>query len=236
MVIRKDDVLDSLPLIVENFKVKTDLIYKVNEDEYEKYKQFVIYAELRTTPLDKGNVNGALAIQKEVQEIIQIVNIDPEFELTMYNMRKRDFDIPEVSYNEMKRNHKIVQESNFNTSKLNNDNWNWIKEITEVKDLGSETSTKPVPIKTGELANLIASGMINGDMQLEDGAAQHIVAGGMKQKVQETEETELLANGEEQLIKKKMLYSEPYLNVLISKNGKAKIKELSSGNGVDVSG
>ncbi|PAV30271.1 hypothetical protein CIL05_07325 [Virgibacillus profundi] len=231
MVIRKDDVLDSLPLIVEHFHVEKEHLYKVNKEEYAKYKQFVVYAELRKNPLNKGNVTQAMVLQQEVKEISDIVNSNPEFNVKMYDMRR--FYIPEVPYSEMKRNHKVVLEANYHNSNLNNDNWNWIKEMTEVKDMGESVIMKPTKIKSGELANIIASGMINGDMEI-NGKGKHIVAGGMKQKIHEEETTEELANGEEQVIKKKMLYSEPYLNVLVSKNGKAKVKELSGGTGGDL--
>lgn len=229
MVIRKDDVLDSLPLIVQHFEVEKDHIYKVNPKEYKKYKQYVVYASLRRDPLSKNNVNDALKLQKEVQEIADIINSEPEFDVKMYNLKH--FRIPEVPYLEMKRNHEIVLEADYINSELDNPNWNWIKEMTELEDLGQEQIFKPTDIKMGELANIIASGMINGDMQKEDGTAKHIVAGGMKQQIKEEETTEELPNGKEQLVKKKMLYSEPYLNILISENGKAKVKELSGGMG-----
>lgn len=228
MVIRKDDLLDSLPLIVENFDITKNQIYKANKEEYAKYKQYVVYASLKREPLDKGNVNDAIKLQQEVKEISDIVNSNPEFNVKMYDFRS--IDIPEVPYHEMKRNHEVVLESKYHNSNLNNDNWNWIKEMTEVKDMSQEIIKKPTELKIGELSNIIASGMINGDMEI-NGKGKHVVAGGMKQKIHEEETTEELANGEEQIVKKKMLYSEPYLNILVSENGKAKVKELSGGTG-----
>lgn len=226
MVVRKDDLLDSLPLIVRYFEVDKDHLYKVHEEEYNKYKQFVVHASLRTDCYDYTILDDSIKIQNEVQELTDIINKDPEFDPRMYNMSI--YNIPEVPYYEMIKNYKVVQESSYVISDLNNDNWGWIKEITGIETMDETRIKKPLAPKSGELANIIASGMINGEMEI-DGKGKHIVAGGMKQKVYEENITEETSDGSEQLVKKKMLYSEPYLNILINENGKAKIKELSGG-------
>lgn len=226
MIIRKDDMLDSLPLIVEHFDVNKEAIYKVNEDEYKKYKQYVVYASLKTEPLDINNTNDALKLQQEVEDITHVVNSDPEFSVEMYDKISM-YDIPKVPYEEMKKNYEIIEQQNYEKSNLENDNWKWIKDITEVKGFENEKKIKPTPLKTGEVANLIAAGMINGEMSI-NGQGNHIVAGGIKNEIREEIVKEEDNKGNEKVYKKKTMYSEPYLNILISENGKAKIKELSN--------
>lgn len=229
MVIREDDLLDSLPLIAQYFMISKSTLYRVNEEEYKKYKQYVVYATLRQNPLDIKTVSGSMELQSEVEEINKIVESKPEFKSSMYGMR--NFELADVPYEEMRRNHKIVQDDLFHVSESNNDNWQWIKEITEIKDIASEKIMKPIPLKVGEIANLIASGMINGEMDI-NGQGKHIVAGGTKEQVKEEVSIEELPNGEKQKAVNTVLYSEPYLNVLVNDNGKAVIKELSGGNAI----
>lgn len=230
MVIRKDDLLDSLPLILKHFTIQSDLLCKVNPDEYARYKQYVVYCTLRDNPLSDSNVNEALKLQQEVSEVSAIVNSNPEFEPQMYEQYNK-YKWADVPYHEMKKNYEMVNEETFEQSNVNNDNWNWIREMTEVKDVASERIVKALAPKTGELSNLIASGMINGHMQMKDGTGEHVVAGGIKKQLREEVEKEENSKGEMVTVKKKILYSEPYLNILVSENGKAKIIELNGGEG-----
>src|SRR5699024_10221517 len=125
------------------------------------------------------------------------------------------FELAKVPYEEMKKNHKIVKEDMFHISESNNDNWEWIKEVTEIKDIANSKTMKPTPLKLGEIANLIASGMINGEMDI-NGQGNHIVAGGTKEQVREEVNTEELPNGEKRKVVNTVLYSEPYLNILVN--------------------
>lgn len=228
LVIRKDDLLESLPLITKHFNVDRRLIYKVNEEEYKKYKQYVVYATLRNEPLDEKNVHDALKHKEEIKTITEIINSNPEFNVKMFNAN--NMQPPTVSYKSLKENHKIVQDGGFELSITNGDSWKWLKEMTEIKDIEMQKINRPVPLKVGELANLIASGMINGEMDLDGkGTGYHVVAGGTKKQVQQELIQEEGKNGEIINKTKTLVYSQPYLNVLINDNGKVKIKELQGG-------
>ena len=228
LVVRKDDLLESLPLLTKHFVVDRKLIYKVNEKEYEKYKQFVVYATLRNEPLNDRNVNDALKHSTEIEEIAKIINTDPEFCASMYDTNY--MQPPAVPYERLKESHKIVQDGSFAISVTNGDSWSWLKEMTEIQDVEKETIHKPTPLKMGELANYIASGMINGEMDLDGkGAGYHIVAGGTKKQVQQEVVQEENKKGETINKTKTLVYSQPYLNILINDNGKVRIKELQGG-------
>lgn len=227
LVVRKDDLLESLPLLTKYFNVDKKRIYKVNTNEYNKYKQYVVYASARNKPRDDKNVNGALSHQKEIQEITEIINSNPEFNNSMYStfsMRP-----PAVPYKQLKENHRILKDENIELSHSSGDNWEWIKELTKLKDTESFQINKPTPLKIGEIANIIASGMINGEMRLNNGAGYHIVAGGTKEQLQQEIIQEKNQKGEIENKTKTLLYTQPYLNILINDNGKVKIKELQGG-------
>lgn len=229
MVIRKDDLLDSLPLIVKYFDVYEELIYKVNEEEYNRFKQYVIYAKLRKEPIDLNNTYWALKYQEEMQLITNNIESNPEFNMKMYekNYRTR-IDLPSIPYREMKFNMAAAKKSLELQSDLSNSNWKWIKELTEVKDFTTEIIDKPTPLKLGETANIIASGLINGEMSL-NGKANHIVVGGTRSELKEESYKEKDNNGESITVTKKILYSQPYLNVLVNNNGHYEIKEIVGG-------
>lgn len=229
MVIRKDDLLDSLGLIIKHFEIYADLLYKVNEEEYTRYKQFVVYAKLRKEPYDMNNSYWAMKYQEEVQSMTNLINSDPEFNVKMYEKSYRNrIDLPSVPYRQMIFNITAAKKSSQLKSNLNNSNWHWMKELTEIKDMSKEKIVKPTPMKIGEVANIIASGMINGEMNLND-KGNHVVVGGTRSELRSESYKEKDANGESVTVTKKILYSQPYLNVLISENGKLKIKEIVGG-------
>ena len=104
--------------------------------------------------------------------------------------------------------------------------WNWIRDISEVKDMGSEKLVLPKNPKNGEIANLLASGYINGNISLDDNYGNHIAVGGTKSIEKKEIETFKDESGKKVTQTKVIRYSQPYLNILINDNGKAKIKQL----------
>lgn len=228
LVIRKDDLLESLPLLTKHFNVDPERIYKTNEDEYKKYKQYVVYTTIKRNPVDTKNVNGAIKHKSEIEKLSKIINSKPEFNIGMYNTNS--MRPPAVPYERLKENHKVLEMEDFEISVSNGDSWNWIKEMTEIRNMENEQILKPTPLKTGEVANIIASGMIDGEMNLDgSGAGFHVVAGGTKEQMQQEIVQEKNRQGVLENKTKTLLYSQPYLNILINDNGKVKIKELQGG-------
>lgn len=229
MVIRKDDLLDTLPLIVRNFEIEKRCLYKVHKEEYDKFKQFVIFAKLRKDEIDMKHGLSAIQIQDEVQKLTELINTEPEFNPKMYDT---SFSLPVIPYEEMKRNHSVIPLEKDNKSDLNNSNWKWLRELTEVNDLSEMKIDKALPPKVGELSNIIASGMINGEIRIND-KLSHIIVGGTTSKMREEIEKRKDENGDSYTITKKIIYSEPYLNILVKDKGELKIKELTGGGNLD---
>lgn len=228
LVVRKDDLIEILPLLTKHFNVHKELIYKVNKNEYKRYKQFVVYATLKNEPYNEKNINDVARHNQEMEEILHIVNSDPEFDITMIGVNF--MQPPSVPYDRLKENHRLLNEQEFEVSVTNGDSWTWVKEMTEIKDIENETIFKPTPIKTGELANYIASGMINGEMDLDGkGNGYHIVVGGTKKQVKQELVQEEDKKGNLVNKTKTLVYTQPYLNILINDKGKVKIKELQGG-------
>lgn len=225
MVIRRDDLLDSLPLLATHFNVHKKHLYKTHNKEYEKYKQYVVYATLRNDPLDEKNSNDALKIQEEVSSIEEIVNSEPKYNNDMH--RLLIYELPSIPYQKIKKDHVIEKDEKYIISDVTNDNWKWLKENTEVKEVSNDTINKPTDLKVGEMANIIASGMINGEMS-NNGIGKHIVAGGTKNQIKEEYYQEEDKNGKKQDMIKTTHYTVPYLNILVKdSDGIIKIKELS---------
>jgi len=222
-VIRKDDFLDSLDVICQHFDVFKNAIYKVNAEEYEKYKQYIFIAKLKYNSYNLNNVTDAMDYQKSYNDIKRIIESEPEFQLYMYDTY-RSMNYPYIDYETLKENHIHIEKSKSYISK-NDSVWKWVKDITELKNLGEEKLTVPKPLKLGEIANILASGMINGEIDL-DGKGKHVVIGGTKKIEKKEVNTYKDDNGEKVTETKIIKMSLPYLNILCSENGELKIKEL----------
>lgn len=227
MVIRKDDLINSLPTIVKHFEIDNQMIYKTHEEEHDKFKQYVVVATKNSVPLDETNTYQAKFMQRQIDTAMKAIESEQEYSP---RIQPSFFGggLPHVEFAEISENLRVAQDQSYELSDTNNQNWQWLMEDTELKEREHETIDKPVDIKVGELANIIASGMVDGVISCSK-RGKHIVAGGVESRLREEQVTELDRKGKEQDIIKTTLYSEPYLNVLVSDNGKAKIKKLFEG-------
>ena len=223
-VIRKDDFLDSLDILSQNFDILKNSIYKTNKDEYAKFKQYIFIARLKRHPYDLNNTMQAMDFQKQYNEIKEIILSEPEFKLSQYNTYQ-SMNYPYIDYDTAKENNKYTESPETHISK-NDSIWKWVKGITELKDLGEEKLVVPKPLKLGEISNLLASGMINGEISLEDGTGRHVAIGGTKS-IEKKEISKYKDDSGDSFTETKIIkMSLPYLNVLCSDNGKLVIKEL----------
>ena len=161
-VIRKDDFLDSLDILCKHFDILKNSIYKTNPEEYAKFKQYIFIAKLRRFPYDLSNTIQAMDFQKQYSEVKAIIESEPEFKLSQYNTYQ-SMNYPYIDYDTAKENNKYIESPTSYISK-NDSIWKWVKGITEVKDLGGEKLVVSKPLKLGEISNLLASGMINGEI------------------------------------------------------------------------
>lgn len=223
-VIRKDDFLDSLDILSKNFDILKNSIYKTNPEEYAKFKQYIFIAHLKRFPYDLANTMQAMDFTKQYNEVKEIILSEPEFKLSQYNTYQ-SMHYPYIDYDTAKENNKYTEAPETHISK-NDSVWKWIKGITELKDLGEEKLVVPKPLKLGEISNLLASGMINGEISLEDGTGKHVAIGGTKSIEKKEVSKYKDENGENFTETKIIKMSLPYLNILCSDNGKLIIKEL----------
>lgn len=224
-VIRKDDFLDSLDLIVKHFDVYKHCIYKTNPDEYSKFKQYIFITRIRRHPYDLNKSRDAMDFQEQYNTIKNIIESEPEFKLSMYESIKPNY--PNINYSNLKENLKYIETSENYISK-NDSVWKWIKDITKISDMGTEKIEVPRQLKIGEMANIISSGYINGEISL-NGEAKHIAVGGTKKVEKQELNTYIGEDGKKVKETKVIRMSQPYLNILVSENGKLKIKELAGG-------
>lgn len=225
MVIREDDLLDSLELIVKNFDIR--VMYKANQDEFSKWEQWIIIASLRYLPLEDKTSYGASSIQELLMNYRNIIADGKEFKIDRYinNYGLRLFP---VDYEQLKDNFKYTKKDSTITLLSGKDNvLKWVKDITELKDMSLEKLVVPKPLKQGEIANLISSGYINGDVSLSNGTAKHIVIGGTKNMVKTEKHIEKGDDGEKYEVTEELRYTQPYLNILCNKDDKMQIIELA---------
>ena len=223
-VIRKDDFLDSLDILSKNFDILKNSIYKTNKEEYAKFKQYIFIAHLKRFPYDLSNTMQAMDFQKQYNDVKEIILSEPEFKLSQYNTYQ-SMNYPYIDYDTAKENNKYIEAPETHISK-NDSIWEWVKGITELKDLGEEKLVVPKPLKLGEISNLLASGMINGEISLEDGTGRHVAIGGTKS-IEKKEISKYKDDNGEGVTETKIIkMSLPYLNILCSENGQLKIKEL----------
>jgi len=169
-----------------------------------------------------------LDYQKEVDKVRNIINSEPEFSISNY-YTNRLVHLQPVEWNTLKDNMNFLSSPYEKVSKKDSV-YNWVKELTYLKDLSCQKLKVPKTLKESEIAQVLASGYINGEMQLtdKDGTTQgkHIVVGGTKIDIQKTQEKKKNDKGESITENKVIKMSKPYLNILCNVNGKLKIKQL----------
>lgn len=222
-VLRKDDIEDCIDLFGQYFW--TWQLYRTDEKEYDKWGQYVYIGTLKNYPYDLKTPIGIRDLERDMNKIKKMLDENVEFNPSMYSNYGV---VPKVRWNIIKNNIKIIKNQDKYISK-DDSTWKWIRDLTELKDLSQEKITLPKSPKIGEIANIIASGMINGELDL-NGKGKHIVVGGVKDLERVETETAENNKGEKIIETKTIRYSEPYLNLLVNQNGKLTVKELGGSN------
>ncbi len=223
-VIRQDDALDILDILCENFKVNKHEVYKTHEEEYKKYKQIIFIARKLGQSIDLSRTYDMAHYQHEYNALKKIFEHTPDFKLDMYNSYQT-MSCPHVEIDQIMSNFEFVKNSKNYVSQMDGA-WKWFKEITLLKDMGKSQIKMPKNPKIGELAMLISSGYINGELSLEGGKAKHVVIGGTRSVTKEETKTEKGDDGKKVTTKQTIKLSEPYLNILCNSGGKMQIKQL----------
>jgi hypothetical protein len=177
-VIREDDALDILDILCENFQVNKRSVYKTDPEEYKKYKQIIFVAQKLTNPIDVTSSYGMAHYQYEYNDLKKVFQSVSEFNLTNYNVHNTLMYV-NVNIYELMENFRYVKENKNYLSKMDGA-WRWVQEISALKDLGKSRIEMPKNPKIGELAMLMSSGYINGELSLNNGNAKHVVVGGTR--------------------------------------------------------
>lgn len=223
--LKTDDIVNCSDLFTQYFEVEKTFMYKFNPEEFKKFGQQMVYLKIREKPLDLNNINDLALFKDRKENFEKYAEKEVEFQDFFYGYLRFKAKFNKI---DLERAFEDFEYINNNKSKLSNKSskaLNWIMEETLIKDLSEEVITIPKPLKGGELANVIASGKINGEISLVDGLGKHIVVGGVK-KVNEVSHIDLEKKGEIEKKQKTIVKSEPYLNLLVNDKGRIKFKSL----------
>lgn len=229
LVLNETDMRDCQSLVARYLEKLT--MFKVNQEEFEKFGQYVLIGLVKEKPYDLNNLQDVANYKEEFTKVGSLIDYIAN--------EKIEFDICNLFYYNYKISSSVdmvhkefvdYQETKITGDKISYKDkaYKWLMNMTLVESLAEKTIDVPKPLKTGEIANIISSGKINGEISLDNGEAKHIVVGGVKtvttNEIIETKNKK--GELENKLVTTKT--SVPYLNILINNNGKAEIKELKS--------
>lgn len=226
MVLKQDDLLNISDLITQYFEKLHG--YRTHQEEFDKFGQIVLYATLRDKPLNLNNINE-VSNYKETKSLNEdTINKISEtaFDYTMINSYSQ-YNSDKVDIKGAFENFNYINKTKAKISNMDK-TWKWIISETKTVDLSEEIMTIPKPLKAGELANIIASGKINGEMSLDNGIGNHVAVGGVRRTTSTKNITVKNSKGEIENKQETTVENIPYLNLLINNNGKLEVKELSN--------
>lgn len=229
MVLNETDMRDCQSLIAQHLEKIT--MFKVNQEEFEKFGQYVLIGLVKEKPYDLNNLQDIANYKQEFAEVGGLIDfiVNEKIEFHIENLFYYNYKISS-SVDIIHKEFINYEETKTTGDKISYKDkaYKWLMNMTLVESLAEKTIDVPKPLKTGEIANIISSGKINGEISLDNGEAKHIVVGGVKtvttNEIIETKNKK--GELENKLVTTKT--SVPYLNVLINNNGKAEIKELKS--------
>ena len=218
LVIREDDFIDCLDLLHEHFIINPDLMFKAPQDEYNKFKQLLIIAQKRKSPFSQNSMseywrNQALESKLSLNERAKNCPIIDVTKITIDKLLELRGDIPVININTKLKLFKQKKKSENMISNSKDNIWNWFKEKTIIKENQIKDLVTALPLKTGEMANMLASGILDGSIS-KGTERNHIVVGGVEQvKDVKTSFTYDINNKKiESIIVQKL--NKPYLNIL----------------------
>lgn len=205
IVIRKESVEDIKSLLTTHFKIFE--VSKAFDDDY----CFMICEKLS---LPTTNSNGLTIITNVLKK---------NKALSMKSFKRL---IPLVDLDARKYELDAISNQNKLISDPNDKVWDAFKSMVALGTKKQDKIITPKAPKQGELSLFIASGTINGELELASGEGKHIVLGGVEALKDTEEKTSYSKSGssfESTVVTKS---SRPFLNLLVNNKGKLMIKKL----------
>lgn len=229
LVLNETDMRDCQSLVARYLEKLT--MFKVNQEEFEKFGQYVLIGLVKEKPYDLNNLQDVANYKEEFAKVGSLIDhvINEKIEFDICNLFYYNYKISS-SVDIIHKEFVDYQETKVTGDKISYKDkaYKWLMNMTLVESLAEKTIDVPKPLKTGEIANIISSGKINGEISLDNGEAKHIVVGGVKTV---TSNEIIKAKNKKGELENKLVTTKtsvPYLNILINNNGKAEIKELKS--------
>ena len=229
MVLNETDMRDCQSLVARYLEKLT--MFKVNQEEFEKFGQYVLIGLVKEKPYDLNNLQDVANYKEEFAKVGSLINyiVNEKIEFDICNLFYYNYKISS-SADMVHKEFVDYQETKTTGDKISYKDkaYKWLMNMTLVESLAEKTIDVPKPLKTGEIANIISSGKINGEISLDNGEAKHIVVGGVKTV---TSNEIIKVKNKKGEVENKLVTTKtsvPYLNILINNNGKAEIKELKS--------
>lgn len=204
-VIRGDDAKECYDLLYDNFYISHK--YRVNKEEYDKYKQYVIIGALRNYRPNWSDYSRSQVIFNEfIDAQKNMVPSEVYKNIMVPNCGNWEYLYGKID--QVKKRKGIYSKKDKT--------WNWLINDYDAKLNEDFKLVMPKPPKPSEIANILASGIINGEID------DHLVSGGVKKISRIEQITD--EDGETKIIETK--FSKPYLNILYKQNGEVKIKQI----------
>ncbi|WP_297489030.1 hypothetical protein [uncultured Cetobacterium sp.] len=214
--IREDDTMAILEDIFKNFMIKTDTIFRHDGNEYDKLKQICFVGVKRYSPINHLGRLDRIEFD-DVKDKIKKLSKRSFEELALWKIKQDSYPAPVYGSDVSLKYDNLKIENNPDMYLSDNDSvWSKIQSALSIETFSGKTVKLPNEPRTfGAIANLIASGLINGEIEGEN---PHCLAAGVKESI-----TQVINEDGDLIVTKKML---PFCSIL-SEDGK--IIEVASG-------
>lgn len=215
-VLTGEELLDICDILYEQFMIS--IAYRIDEPYYSQTRQFVVY--FRKKQNTSGDTEQEAASFR--QDLERMLYFAKPFDITCYRSSlglERPVNYAErVLLFEKAKAYQVSQPDKV---------WNWALKSYDTRVNESFELLMPRSPKISEMANLLASGIING--YIDDPECPHIVSGGVKKISRREVVVEDSANGPVEKTRETKL-SKPFLNILVKENGVLKVKQIEGTN------
>lgn len=233
--VEDEEDLSQLKLVIEQdlMAYNGKVVIEVNKDLLKDVFGF-IYDKLSISEIMQQEDHFILLLNKKMNELDFETIEQNEQILKDYNKNAKPIEIsdnyhivtlPYIDYEWKCENFKITYNENLIKSDLSSDLWQDMMALTSVNNHKNESLTFPKTPKNEEISLILSSGIINGEIELEEGKGKHYLVGGQCQtEIKDIVEKEI--KGEIVEMESYKRINELVLNLLITKDGYYEIKKL----------